>query len=914
MKILFFVVCCFCSFIALSQEVSLTPSTKSINITEKIAVFEDKNASLSFPQVQQQVFTPFSQRSILIPFSDEAFWVKFKVKNTHPAQDDWILDWSNFFAEYVSFFVQQDDGDFQEIKKGALVARGNAKRDNPYINFKIGYQEEKVFYVKILSQRGLYGRFTILTPEAMAEEQIDDAKSESFINGLIVLRLVYVLLLAAFVVKELAFRRYSILLIMRSFAYWGFVGVLGGFFTNNVTTALTINFLSYHVLPIGQVLAATAILPIARFPSFVSHAFKIVVALTLVLALGIIFDYRWYWLKASTYLIICTQLSIFALYIVAVWRKYPLNWYYSVPFLLGIGSYIFIQMRLVSWVNFGWIFAFANFCFISEIFVFGVFLSRIIQNYEKACLVSQKELRFNQEQASRLKELDELKTNFFTNISHEFRTPLTLLIGPLADFQKKYPGERLVEIMQRNIMRLQSLINQLLDLSKLEAGKLQPEIQKGDLALHLRHLFGSFESLAQSRNIIFHYEQTYTHEEAYFDADKIEKIVTNLLSNAFKFTPQNGRVHVRVQTTLEELKIVVHDFGIGIAPERLPHIFDRFYQVDNSAGRHYEGTGIGLALVKELIEVLKGNVNVESVVGKGTIFAVNIPIGRMTWEDQIIEHDYLEMIPPLPALVQSSNESESTTEGQWPIVLLVEDNPDLRVYMRAIFENQYQIIEAIDGQQGLEKAIEYIPDLVICDLMMPRLDGLGLCRAIRSDIRTSHIPIIMLTAKSTMQDRLEGLELGADDYLTKPFNRDEMEVRVQNLIRQREILRQKYGQQIAETMAQVREKPVLSLNEQFLQKAVTVVEEHLSDSSFDVELFCKAMNMSRSNMHRKLRALTSQSATEFIRSIRLERAAELLKRRTGTVSDIAFQVGFESLPYFSKSFQEQFGIPPSEYR
>lgn len=910
---------CFCTFFVFSgvgQQVLIIPdAAATIEAGNHALLFEDPTGALSFGEIQRKPFVRSQKEGLLFPFSNHVFWVKLRVKNKNPTQKEWILNWDNFLIENVQFYLQQEDGTFEIIKKGAEVPARKHIRSGPNISFTLEYDQERTVYMKVFSQRGSYSYLTLYSPEAFKEEQLSLFKKESFFNGLITLRLFYVILLALFVVKELAFRRYSILLVLRSLAYWGILGVLGSIFTDNSHAAIVINFLAYHLLPIGQILAVTAILPMHRFPAFVNYLFRGIMAVTLALAVAIVLDYQWYWLKASTYVVIMTQLFIFGLYIVSVVRKYSINWYYSVPFLLGIGSYIFIQMRLVGWVDFAWIYRFATICFISEVFIFGIFLSRIILNYEKAKNSSEQQLLFDREQALRLRELDRLKTNFFTNISHEFRTPLTLLVGPLAEFGKKYPHEGLIPAMQRNVRRLQTLINQLLDLSKLEAGKLGVEIQEGNLSTFLRRLFASFESLAQSQNIIFRYNPAPQKETAYFDADKVEKIVTNLLSNAFKFTPKNGRVQVEADIKNEELHLRVEDFGIGIAAERLPRIFDRFYQNEDTNGQHYEGTGIGLALVKELVEVHKGHIRVESTVGVGTVFTVILPVGREIWKDKLVDRPVELPEPegketlPLPPSADALIDEESDL----PVLLIVEDNPDLRAYVRSIFESTCRILEASDGREGLAKAFEYTPDVVICDLMMPYLDGFGLCEGVKADTRTNHIPVIMLTAKASLTERLQGLEMGADDYLTKPFHREELEVRVRNLVKQRETLRQKYGLLLKAMPAKMTGEPGFSFDDRFLQHAQSVVEKHLGDSSFGVEQFCAEMNMSRTNFYRKLKALTGRSATEFIRVIRLQRAAQLLLQRAGSVSDIAYQVGFESLSYFSKSFQEQYEVTPSEF-
>jgi len=531
----------------------------------------------------------------------------------------------------------------------------------------------------------------------------------------------------------------------------------------------------------------------------------------------------------------------------------------------------------------------------------------------------QEQIWYKDKEAARLAELDTIKTNFFANISHEFRTPLTLLTGPLVMFQKKYPTEDLIPTMQRNLFRLQTLINQLLDLSKLEAGKMEPKINYADLSGFLTYLLASFESMAQSKHIIFEKSQSHSLQMAYFDVDKMEKIVTNLLSNAFKFTPENGRITVRVvfpDPLVSTVRIMVADNGIGIDETRLPRIFDRFYQVDNSRNRDYEGTGIGLALVRELVNALHGSIDVHSAPGKGSTFTVNLPCDLATWGSYVTAPEpEIDTIHPLEAI---SNQETKTTQfvsknTELPVLLIVEDNLDLRKFVRSIFEGTYHIEEAQDGQLGLEIALSQIPDVVICDLMMPRMDGFEFCKALKTDMRTDHIPVVMLTAKATLADRLEGLELGADDYIAKPFDTDELMVRVRNLLKQRKLLRQKYSMSTANSSRKTATSQVASVHEQFLQKANVILEEYLSESSFNVEQFAAEMGITTVQLRRKLKGITDQTGIEYIRNYRLEKAAILLQNQAGTVSEIAYLVGFESLSYFSKVFQERFEKKPSEW-
>lgn len=538
------------------------------------------------------------------------------------------------------------------------------------------------------------------------------------------------------------------------------------------------------------------------------------------------------------------------------------------------------------------------------------------------------ELVFNQKEKTRLAELDQMKTNFFANISHEFRTPLTLILSPLKDLRREFSGREVFRTMEQNAQRLLVLINQLLDLSKLEAGKMEIQNQEGDLTQYFNYLFGSFETMAKSKNIIFQYGQSHTSFSSSYDEDKLAKIITNLLSNAFKFTPENGRVKARVDYSPNNIVVKIQDFGIGIDAQRLLHIFDRFYQADVGNNRNYEGTGIGLALVKELVGVLNGSITVESMVGKGTTFTVVLPMspappaessnrpnegGLFPASNNLSgQLDSLKDETEKLALVPLLGRSDESVGGQG-LLLIVEDNPELRKYIRSIFEAEYQIIEANDGQEGIEKATEQVPDIVICDLMMPRLDGFGFCKAIKTNQLTSHIPVVMLTAKANLTDRLEGLTLGADDYIAKPFDREELQVRTRNLVKQRLMLQEKYGQKKQHQEVAENNLVVPSADEQFIQRCHQVLSQHFAESSFDVERFAASINISSVQLRRKLKALTGQSVTEYVRNFRLEKAAELLAAKAGTVSEIAYEVGFESLSYFSKMFLEKFNKNPSEW-
>ncbi|MFB3041509.1 MAG: ATP-binding protein, partial [Candidatus Poribacteria bacterium] len=548
-----------------------------------------------------------------------------------------------------------------------------------------------------------------------------------------------------------------------------------------------------------------------------------------------------------------------------------------------------------------------------------------------------------EEQAEKLREADKMKSRFFANISHEFRTPLTLILGPLEEriskARKKADKEEL-SMMYRSAHRVLQLINQLLDLSRLESGKMKLNAGRGDFSAFLKGIVMSFASLAEQKKITLkieipkietprHFKSAGEFSEVYFDPDKIEKIFYNLLSNAFKFTPAGGEIRVRVQVpgTLEvelpgtskvpgSLEVTIKDTGIGIPADRLPHIFNRFYQVDGSTTREHEGTGIGLALTKELVELHHGNIEVESKKGHGTTITVRLPIGKEYLNEEEIVSDTSDIKQPATSIQQpASSIKEPATSIQQPasssedIILIVDDHPDVRKYIRKHLESEYQVIEAKDGSDGVAAATETIPDLVISDVMMPKMDGYQLCKALKTNEKTSHIPVILLTAKAGESDKLEGLEIGADDYLSKPFNSKELHARVHNLIEVRRQLRERFRR---EGLLQPREVEITSVEEAFLQKLMSVIEKNLAEEDFNPEALSNQLHMGLRQLQRKIRALTEQTPSDFIRTIRLQRAKQMLEQGAGTVSEIAYQVGFNDLSYFSKSFRKEFGRLPSE--
>jgi signal transduction histidine kinase/ligand-binding sensor domain-containing protein/AraC-like DNA-binding protein len=532
-------------------------------------------------------------------------------------------------------------------------------------------------------------------------------------------------------------------------------------------------------------------------------------------------------------------------------------------------------------------------------------------------------------------ELYHRKLNFFTNISHEIKTPLTLILAPLDKLLTQSEGNNRIQhqvmLMKRNGERLVRLINQLLDFRKFESGNMQLRAAEGNIVRFTKEVVFAFDAYASHLDIKLEVLADKKSIRVWFDRDKFEKILYNLLSNALKFTKPGGKITVKVKETAPDKHqtgyaiVEVEDNGIGISADKIYKIFDQFEHF-NEEGVNLQGSGIGLAFTKGLVELHHGEISVESTPEtKGqngrTSFTVKIPLGKahLKTEETIPDYQDSESISEYSYQEEDVKTSEvvatrsanvlANTEGS-PVMLIVEDNKEVMAFLREHFEEKFQVHAAFDGEEGIEKAIEIIPDIIISDVMMPKTSGTALCKTLKTDNRTSHIPIILLTARTPVIYKIEGFETGADDYITKPFHISIVEARVWNLLEQRQQLRERYRKEIT---LQPHNLAITSPDEVFLEKIMAYIEAHIADTNLNVEDLAAEVFMSRTTLYRKIKALTNQTTVDFIRTVRLKRAAQLLKTQAYSISEIAYMTGFTEVNYFRKCFKEQFNATPTEY-
>ena len=550
-------------------------------------------------------------------------------------------------------------------------------------------------------------------------------------------------------------------------------------------------------------------------------------------------------------------------------------------------------------------------------------ISKKLQIQNREILEQQAQLVQMSEKA---KVANEAKVNFFTNISHEFRTPLTLILGPLeelmANNKNQYSTSQTLGLIRKNVMRLLRLVNQLMDFRKIEVDKMKLRASENDLIAFVSDILQSYKSIAQKRNIDLRLITTEPHLNIWIDVTMLDKVIFNLLSNAFKFTKDNGYIHVYISKSENSNNAIIkiEDNGIGMSKDALEHAFDVFYQGDYE---NYKGSGLGLALSKDLIELHQGSISVASESLKGTTFEICLPLGN----DHLAKD---EMVSSSPEAISSilyehekiftadliseqtiKNESEATQNGKEYTILIIEDNADLRQFLTRKLNSEYDILEADNGQSALQQAFDNIPDLIICDVVIPGKDGLAITRTIKTDFRTSHIPVILLTAKTSIEQQIEGMKNWADAYVAKPFNTVFLDQTIKSLLANRARLKEHFtGEMPVALNTQIISKP----DRKFISEFKALVESNLSNEDFNIDAICRAMGVSRVQLYKKVKALLNMNVNDYILSTRLQKAKYLLKNESFTIGEIASKTGFTSPAYFSTVFKSREGVSPKEFR
>ncbi|WP_342155302.1 hybrid sensor histidine kinase/response regulator transcription factor [Joostella sp. CR20] len=565
-------------------------------------------------------------------------------------------------------------------------------------------------------------------------------------------------------------------------------------------------------------------------------------------------------------------------------------------------------------------------------FFMGVFLlNKLTQSR-----IRKKQLaKYEEEKHQQEIDLNERKFQFFTNISHEFRTPLTLIMNPLHDIitnDGAYLPERIKakhRIIQKNTARLHRLVNELLDFRKLELNKVTVKAKSFNLIELTKDVLSYFNEEAREKNIDLDFTFDEKNVPVWADYSMMEKVIFNLVSNAFKATPEGGTINVALYAKddlvafplvdknyqAKAIELIVSDTGIGIPKGEIAKMFERFYQVDSLNKTYYGGTGIGLEVVQSFIELHRGKIDVSSEVGNGTVFKITLPEGKNhlkgseiysdTYEQKQVNRNYTSVV----TIIEDEKEISTKELANAYTVLIVEDNIELRNYLKNELKSQYKVLTANHGREGFDMAKEALPDVIITDVIMPEVNGFELCKLVKTDIRTSHIPLLMLTAKAKIDDRIEGIEIGADAYMVKPFDMRLLKLRLLQLITSRQLIFNKYFSAISELPVNAN---TTSLDKEFIQKALNYINDNIDDSNISVETLAAHLNLSRSQVYRKIKALTNQTANEFIRNIRLHKAKVLIESGNTNISDVSFSVGFSTSSYFTKCFKNYFGILPTQ--
>lgn len=872
-------------------------------------------------------FAPFATGSPIVPFQD--YWIRLDIDNQYTYEEgyiEWMLQFSRTWSQ-VEVFFEDLDGTFKQRKSGLFTPVSDrifkaALREN-VVKFSLAEKQQSTLYIRLRSDRvDVPPTLSIqLSPAEVFLKKLKQKRQQnSFFVGFVwMMTLLSILFFFQTWSKVYVF--YSMYLIGVS-TYASYVEgdlpdyLINMLFPDHPQYIFFVKLIVYLAM-VGYLLFLRSFLNLKEMLPRWDRIFSFTIWMSLPLLLLDAFLMMQYnfssiipdrvTLSYGIYFAIFNLLFLRSLYFTNDRRAYFI--------IVGIcamsaGIILMVIARLQS-PEFS--VAHLELGIIIEILAFTLGLAYRQRVNERERFKAHYELeksQFIQEQkqaeTQRLRELDELKNRLYTNITHEFRTPLTVIMGMANEIQ----DERVKKLINRNSENLLRLINQILDLSKLESGKMSLHLVQGDIIAYLQYLTESFLSAAEAKQIRLSFYPEVPSLMMDFDEEKVQLIVYNLLSNAIKFTPNGGKIifHGRVQEEGMEkvLQLKVQDSGPGIPAADLPYIFDRFYQVDNPNVTNQGGTGIGLALTKQLIELMGGEIKVSSEEGQGSLFSFYLPITNNEVE---LEENWKPLTPmEEPQMDRSSiMDASIALMDDRPMLLIIEDNADVIEYIERLLQKDYLVKSVRNGEDGIQEALRLIPDIIISDIMMPGKNGYEVCDYLKNNSRTSHIPIILLTAKTAKEEQVKGLRYGADAFLTKPFHKEELLVRLQKLIELRKKLQAHYLQDD-------KGEATPSKEEAFLATLKKCIADQLDNSDLSVNDLCRAVQLSHAHLYRKLKALTNLTPVQFIRYIRLKEAKNLLESSSMNISEIAYAVGFSDPNYFSRIYHKEMGITPTESR
>lgn len=910
-KILSIILLCFFSWESFADTIRIDPTITRKNITGETLLWIDSTGIIDPELVPDKYFSQVETDGLREGFSPYSFWLKINLFNSDTTARHFVIQATNWFIDEADLYTFSHAKMIRIAQSGDLLPFAKREIKSKFPGFKIHLHpgEVKTYFLKIRNTQ--FNQFSILLFDINFYYQTrEDGDSKELITGLILMRFAFHLSLLVFLYREK---------FLRVFSYWGIFLCAVYFFSSGYAgfvfseSAYLTNKAFYFVVsfaPLALCYYIYTIFELKKYAPWIRWVYGSLIAVGFLNLVCTFFVHHWI-LSWSYIIFMALMVSFHLISCIYFYFRFtkPSFWYVSTLFLY-LPAFSFYYLRNAGFINSDLEFNIIQFTFFLDFLTVSFITAAQLKLRKSENVRLQESVYLKQQEAKQLAKLDKLKTEFFMNISHEFRTPLSLMLGPVKTLTQKYPAEALLFTIKRNAERLQQLINQTLDFSRLESGGEKPRPQKGDIVLFIKKVVENFSVWLAEKNINLILNVNESSLEAVFDSDKLDKIVTNLLSNALKYSNDNTIINIDVKFEKNVMVMIISDQGIGIPEDKLPFIFNRYYQVNESTAK---GTGLGLALVKDLIHLLGGSIEVESVEGIGSKFKVTIPF--MSVLEPISDEK-----PGVDKKITSSfgDEFVSTAKTE-NTILVVEDNQDLLLYLTEILSPFYNVVVAENGFEGKALINDGLcPDLILSDVMMPVMDGYELCQFVKNSPATSHVPFILLTARSSQGAKIEGLNRGADAYISKPFDPDELMLLIKNLQSLQESYRKVFERMSTQVGNESKtEEPIpesLQTDWALIKGLNAYLELNYSDSELTLEDICKKAGIGKTHLTHKFSTLTGITPIQYLRNIRMEKARVLLSESNKTIADVAYSVGFNDAKYFSKQFAQTFGVLPSQFR